>query len=240
MMQIREQVQIGEMKRRGNRRGRTRCCRRPNCVAATIHDVAAAVEFCRVVVLECGDWVLRDVWRGKLLLLKYLVLFLITRFARIKKIMQADEDVGKIAMVVLFGYFKALFLIRWVACTLPLAGSSVLNQHDKHTRSNESLENVTDPDEVKQNLPVSKPVEVSIRNFDLNMEPDENMDSLAVSIPTPPVPSNLPAKSVSQEKHEEYPGWSLSDVDKMAIDPMQLANLNRNINEDTEDYDEET
>ncbi|EXB97276.1 hypothetical protein L484_024137 [Morus notabilis] len=40
-------------------------------------------------------------------------------------------------------------------------------------------------------------------------------------------------------KHEEYPGWSLADVDNMAIDPLQLANLNRRLDEDDEDYDEE-
>jgi predicted HNH restriction endonuclease len=43
----------------------------------------------------------------------------------------------------------------------------------------------------------------------------------------------------SESKHEEYPGWSLSDVDKMAIDPLQLAQLSKRLDEDEEDYDEE-
>lgn len=30
--------------------------------------------------------------------------------------------------------------------------------------------------------------------------------------------------SMWKEKHEEYPEWSLSDMEKMNIDPMQLAN----------------
>ncbi|TKY57103.1 Dr1-associated corepressor [Spatholobus suberectus] len=115
--------------------------------------------------------------------------------------------------------------------------SHVLKQNDNQTRSNESMENVSEPEEVKQNFPVSKPAKVSIRNFDLNMNPDENMmDSLAS--PTS-VPTSSSAKSMSEEKHEEYPGWSLSDMEKMTIDPMQLANLNGGIDEDEEDYDEE-
>ena len=111
-----------------------------------------------------------------------------------------------------------------------------MKQNDKHAQSNESLENVSEPEEVKPSFPASKPAEASIRNFDLNMNPDENMDSL--DIPTP-VPATSSAKPLVEEKHEEYPGWSLSDVEKMTIDPMQLANLNRRIDEDEEDYDEE-
>ena len=47
------------------------------------------------------------------------------------------------------------------------------------------------------------------------------------------------AGPISEPKHEEYPGWSLADVDRMAIDPLQLANLSRRLDEDEEDYDEE-
>lgn len=114
--------------------------------------------------------------------------------------------------------------------------SDVLKQNDKHTHSNESMENLSEPEEVKQTVQVSKPAEVCIRNFDLNINPDENMDSL--DSPTP-VPSSSSAKSVSEEKHEEYPGWSWSDMEKMSLDPTQLANLNRKTDEDEEDYDEE-
>lgn len=114
--------------------------------------------------------------------------------------------------------------------------SDVSKQNDKRTRSNESPENMSEHEEVKQTFPVSKSAAVPVRNFDLNMDPDENVDSLAV--PTP-VPSSSSAKLMSEEKHEEYPGWSFSDMEKMVIDPMQLANLNRKIDEDKEDYDEE-
>lgn len=110
-----------------------------------------------------------------------------------------------------------------------------MKQNERHTQSNESPENVPESEEAKQSFPVSKPIEVAVRNFDLNMNPDEDMDSS--SAPTP-VQTGSPGKSKSEEKHEEYPGWSLSDVEKMAIDPIQLANLNRKIDEDMEDYDE--
>jgi len=115
--------------------------------------------------------------------------------------------------------------------------SEALKQNEKQSQSNESMENASSPEEVKQSFPVSKPAQVSIRNFDLNMDPDENMESL--TSPTA-VPTSSSAKSISEEKHhEEYPGWSLSDMEKMSIDPIQLANINGRIDEDEEDYDEE-
>ncbi|XP_057426833.1 uncharacterized protein LOC130720224 [Lotus japonicus] len=113
--------------------------------------------------------------------------------------------------------------------------SDMLEENDKHTQSNESPENVSKPEEVKLSSPVRKLAEVDVRNFDSNMNPDENMDLL--STPSP-VSTSSSAKSVPEEKQEEPPGCSLSDVEKMTIDPIQLANLNRRIHEDVEDYDE--
>ena len=52
-------------------------------------------------------------------------------------------------------------------------------------------------------------------------------------------PTSSSLNPTAELKHEEYPGWSLDEMDKMAIDPIQLANLNRTIDEDEEDYDEE-
>jgi hypothetical protein len=95
---------------------------------------------------------------------------------------------------------------------------------------------VQESEEVKHCSPVRKPAEVFVRNFDLNMDPDEDMD--LISTPTP-IPTGSSSKSISEEKVDEYPGWSLSDMEKMAIDPIQLANLNKRIDEDMEDYDEE-
>lgn len=43
----------------------------------------------------------------------------------------------------------------------------------------------------------------------------------------------------TEGKSEEFPGWSLSEVDRMAFDPLHLAQLNKSFDEDEEDYDEE-
>ena len=59
----------------------------------------------------------------------------------------------------------------------------------------------------------------------------ENRDSTTSVAPASPTTDSIP------EKKEEYPGWSLSEIEKMAIDPIELANLNRGIDE--EDYDED-
>lgn len=96
------------------------------------------------------------------------------------------------------------------------------------------------------------PVEHPVHDFDLNVELDFDsyyMETLSPTIaPTPPPPTVLalaqaPASAsvepMSDEKHEEYPGWSLSEVENMAIDPIQLANFNSGIDEDEEDYDGE-
>ncbi|XP_042958177.1 uncharacterized protein LOC122293759 [Carya illinoinensis] len=74
-----------------------------------------------------------------------------------------------------------------------------------------------------------------IQNFDLNVVLDENGDSTTVAAGS----GGSSAEPVPEMKHDEYLGWSLSDLEKMAIDPIQLANLSRRIDEDEEDYDEE-
>lgn len=58
------------------------------------------------------------------------------------------------------------------------------------------------------------------------MDEDGDTSAAVTSIPQP------------ESKYEEYPGWSLSDTGKMAIDPIQLAQFNGEIDEE-EDYDEE-
>ena len=133
-----------------------------------------------------------------------------------------------------------------------------MKQNGNHTQNNESPEivreskevklssPVREPEEVKHCSPVRKPAEVVVRNFDLNLNPDPDDDMDEISTPTP-IPTGSSSKSVSEEKIksiseekiEEYPGWSLSDMEKMAIDPIQLANLSKRIDEDMEDYDEE-
>ncbi|KAI3746543.1 hypothetical protein L6452_08977 [Arctium lappa] len=83
-----------------------------------------------------------------------------------------------------------------------------------------------------------------IHNFDLNLDLDENGDTPPVGSSTdrhticaPPVgPSANPTLEM---KAGEYPGWSMVDVENMAIDRMKLANLNNRVDEEDEDYDEE-
>ncbi|CAI8584804.1 unnamed protein product [Vicia faba] len=58
----------------------------------------------------------------------------------------------------------------------------------------------------------------------------------AAAIPEASVPSLSEPAPTDSMHHEEIPGWSLSEVDKMAIDTMQLA---QRMEEDDEDYDEE-
>ncbi|KAK6121495.1 hypothetical protein DH2020_044764 [Rehmannia glutinosa] len=66
----------------------------------------------------------------------------------------------------------------------------------------------------------------SSRNFDLNAGVDESSDKMASS--------TGPSTDV---KGEEYPG--LSEMDRMAIDPVHLTQLNSRLDEEEEDYDEE-
>lgn len=74
-----------------------------------------------------------------------------------------------------------------------------------------------------------------VQNFDLNLDLDENGNTPPVSAPV--TPAGLASKRTFEMITEEYPGWSLADVEKMAIDPIKLANLNSRVDED--DYDEE-
>ncbi|KAJ1428304.1 hypothetical protein SESBI_09035 [Sesbania bispinosa] len=87
----------------------------------------------------------------------------------------------------------------------------------------------------KENTAVTEESAQSLRNIDLNANLNENEDKNACTA----AQASLPEPATTEIKHEEIPGWSLSDVDKMAIDTMQLANLGSRLEEDEEDYDEE-
>jgi len=92
----------------------------------------------------------------------------------------------------------------------------------------------------EENIAAHEESTQSLRNIDLNANLHENEDknNTSTDIPTQaPLPE--PAATTDMQ-HEEIPGWSLSDVDKMAIDTLQLAaNLGNRLDEDEEDYDEE-
>lgn len=75
---------------------------------------------------------------------------------------------------------------------------------------------------------VTEGVESESRNFDLNAGAGENSEKMD------PIPTTAPPPDV---KGEEFPG--LSEMDRMAIDPVHLAQLSSRLDEDEEDYDEE-
>lgn len=76
---------------------------------------------------------------------------------------------------------------------------------------------------------VTKCVESESRNFDLNAGAGENSEKTGPVSTTAPPPPDV--------KGEEFPG--LSEMDRMAIDPVHLAQLSSRLDEDEEDYDEE-
>ncbi|GMI81622.1 hypothetical protein like AT5G19490 [Hibiscus trionum] len=90
---------------------------------------------------------------------------------------------------------------------------------------------VVEPDGLKKPNPVGKNIEAPARNFDLNADLDENGDSITSVAAASPRTYDITGNK------EEYPGWSLSEIEKMAIDPIEIANSTRGI--DDEDYDEE-
>nr|GEZ18677.1 hypothetical protein [Tanacetum cinerariifolium] len=81
-----------------------------------------------------------------------------------------------------------------------------------------------------------------VSNVDNHINDDEAKRDLDENGNTPPVlapvtPAGLSSNPTFEMIAEEYPGWSLADVEKMAIEPRKLANLNSRVDED--DYDEE-
>lgn len=110
--------------------------------------------------------------------------------------------------------------------------------------------NDDEPEDLKENMAIVKNAQTPVHDFDLNVGLDENGDSKAVlnaAHASSSTKSNTVATSSSstkpstEMKHEELPGWSLAEIEKMDIDAIQLAHLNRRIDEEEEeeDYDEE-
>lgn len=89
----------------------------------------------------------------------------------------------------------------------------------------------------KENIAVADGANPAARNFDLNAHVDENEGTKTTAAAAAPTSIAGPS---TETRHEELPGWSLSDVDKMAIDPLHLAHLSTRLDEEEEeDYDEE-
>lgn len=108
---------------------------------------------------------------------------------------------------------------------------------------------------LKEDMIVSDGANASERNFDLNADVNDNEDTKAAgatattaTTATSTATATATATTVvdssssvptTETNHEEYPGWSVSEMDKMAIDPLQLAQLGTRLDEEEEDYDEE-
>ncbi|KAL7152003.1 hypothetical protein ABFS83_04G068500 [Erythranthe nasuta] len=80
-----------------------------------------------------------------------------------------------------------------------------------------------------------------VRDFDLNVDLNENgCPTLALADARAELPKKKTKKPVATEvKHEDIPGWSIDDMKRMGIDPIQFANSNGWMDEEDEDYDEE-
>ncbi|GFY81206.1 hypothetical protein Acr_01g0010150 [Actinidia rufa] len=76
----------------------------------------------------------------------------------------------------------------------------------------------------------------AVQTIDLNAELGDNADKAPSTTDAAAASSMRPTSEV---KSEEYPGWSLPEMDKMAFDPLHFAQLNTKLDDDEEDYDEE-
>jgi hypothetical protein len=109
------------------------------------------------------------------------------------------------------------------------------------------MDNISEAKELsKENVTVTDGSNLAARNFDLNANVDENEDKKAAAVAAAAATTAATAtahassaRPTTETRHEELPGWSLSDMDKMAIDPLQLAHLSTRLDEEEEDYDEE-
>ncbi|KAE9593917.1 putative transcription factor Hap3/NF-YB family [Lupinus albus] len=86
----------------------------------------------------------------------------------------------------------------------------------------------------KENIAVPEENTQPLLNIDLNANLNEIEDKNGSAA----TQASL-SEPATETKHEEIPGWSLADVEMMAIDTMQLANLGSGQDYDEEDYDEE-
>lgn len=86
----------------------------------------------------------------------------------------------------------------------------------------------------KETTKVGNGANLAPRGFDLNADVNENAEKApAEAVSGPPLAGH------AEVGREEYPGWSVSEMDTMAIDPVHLTQLNSRLDEDDEDYDEE-
>nr|CAD1821966.1 unnamed protein product [Ananas comosus var. bracteatus] len=216
-----------------------------------------------------------------------------TRFpaSRIKKIMQTDEDVGKIALAVPVLVSKALELFLQDLCDrtysitlqrglktmsalhlkqcihsfnafdflkdvvkkVPDIGGTDAGGDDRSGRKRKAPDEADSEDESKRTrndaaihasggrgrgrgvvVGVAPAVLVVVRGTAPTM-----IEWGRISSPPPASTATPASETVNDIKNEEYPGWSISDMKNMAIDPVQFALSHQRLDEEEEDYDNE-
>lgn len=65
-----------------------------------------------------------------------------------------------------------------------------------------------------------------VRNFDLNVPLDENGEHMK---PFAPPQASSSSHGCAETNHQEYPGWSPSDIESLAVGTMNLTNLSGGI-----------
>ncbi|KVH97353.1 dr1-associated corepressor homolog [Cynara cardunculus var. scolymus] len=139
----------------------------------------------------------------------------------------------------------------------PESRTSLIQQSSKQGMNlqGETTDNLESSKSMKGELAVGDGATTGGRDFDLNAGIDENTEKVSdaldggasVQPPTPPPPQPVPGTGTgcsssaepAELKQEDYLGLSLSEMDRMAIDTHNLAQINSRLEEEDEDYDEE-
>ncbi|XP_078152348.1 uncharacterized protein LOC144547543 isoform X2 [Carex rostrata] len=78
-----------------------------------------------------------------------------------------------------------------------------------------------------------------VRNFDLNVDFCENAPASVGPSATTGMIQDAQLLEMIQDTQHEYPCWSVDDLKKMAVDPVQFALMHQKVDEGEEDYDNE-
>ncbi|XP_042021532.1 dr1-associated corepressor-like [Salvia splendens] len=113
-----------------------------------------------------------------------------------------------------------------------ISNQSGKNQNEKLERSCSVVADTT----ADSRITGGKDADKAVFTFDLNVELDENGDSILLNDGTPSDSSEKPSPGT---RHEDIPGWSLDNMEMLAFDVIQLASLKKRMDEEDEDYDEE-
>ncbi|KAB5540736.1 hypothetical protein DKX38_013710 [Salix brachista] len=105
----------------------------------------------------------------------------------------------------------------------------IVHHNDKHNPNLGMLDEDYEPGDLKDNIPAGRSLQTPVHVFDLNLDLDKNGETKTAlaSIPASSstksgtvVPANSSTKPIPELKHQEVPEWSLTDIEKMGIDPI--------------------